>query len=139
MKKYCHSSCAGCTTNADKSKCTSCSSSLSPALTFDTINVEGLCIPTLSDANYPRTTFLTSIDKESVIGQEYLQSVIFNGLNRSTVTTSLSSILFTTRNMINFDTLTSTSDVTFNLLGIGFNHHKAYVRLNAYAACSTLN
>lgn len=36
--QYCHSSCGGCTTKADKSKCTSCSSTFVPALSFLSIS-----------------------------------------------------------------------------------------------------
>ena len=105
--QYCHSSCSGCTTKADRTKCTSCASGFSTALTFDTITGEGLCVPTLSDTNYPRTHFVTSIDKNSVIGQGFLQSVVFNGINRTTSGTLLSSILFNTGIFLNFDILTS--------------------------------
>jgi hypothetical protein len=108
-------------------------------LTFDTITGEALCTPTLTNANYGRTTFLTSIDKDSVIDQGYLQSVTFNGSIRSTSGTALSAILFTTGNMINFDKLTSTNDVTFNFFNLGLNHYKVYARFNAYAGCGTKN
>ena len=38
--------------------------------------------------------------------------------------------------MINFATLTSSNTVTFNLFNLGFNHHKVFVRLNAFSTCS---
>ena len=41
--------------------------------------------------------------------------------------------------MLNFDTLSSSAEVTFNLVNVGFNHHMIFFRLNTYAACvSTL-
>jgi hypothetical protein len=66
---------------ADKSKCTSCGSGLNPSLTFNTIVGSGICIPNPSNTDYPKLSFLTSIDRNSIIGQGYLQSVVFNGLN----------------------------------------------------------
>lgn len=40
--------------------------------------------------------------------------------------------------MLNFDTLTS-NEVTFNLINLGLNHHKVFVRLNADAQCFSLD
>lgn len=128
--QYCHSSCGACTTKADKNKCTSCSSGFTPALTFGAISGEGQCVPDVADTNYPRTQLLISIDKDSVIGQGNLQSVIFNGVNRSTSGTVLSSILFNKGNLFNFDSLTS-NEVTFNLFNLGINHHKVFFKVNA--------
>ncbi len=91
-------------------------------------------MPLQSDSNYPKTSFLFSIDKDSVIGQNYLQSVVMNGVNRTTVGTALSSLLFNTGVVVNFDGLTS-NDVTFNLYNLGINHHKVFVRLNAESNC----
>jgi hypothetical protein len=39
--------------------------------------------------------------------------------------------------MLNFDTLTSKAEVTFNLINVGFNHHMVLIRLNAFAACAS--
>ncbi len=128
--QYCHSSCSACTIKADRSKCTGCASGFTPALTYETLNPVGLCVPNVSDSTYPNVKFLTSIDKDSVIGQGYLQSVIYNGINKTTFGTSLSSILFKTGNLLNFDSLVST-DVTFNLINLGINHHKLFIRFNA--------
>ncbi len=82
---------------------------------------------------------ITSIDKDSIIGQGYLKSVIINGVNKIAIGTTLSSIAFKSGNMINFDTLTSGNDITFNLFNLGLNHHKIYVRLNAKASCASHN
>ena len=41
--------------------------------------------------------------------------------------------------MLNFDSLTSTSEVTFNFFNLGANHHKIFIRFNAYASCSGHN
>ena len=38
LTKYCHSSCGSCFVKGDKLKCTSCSSGLTPSLTFDSIS-----------------------------------------------------------------------------------------------------
>lgn len=38
--------------------------------------------------------------------------------------------------MIDFATLTSSNTVNFNLFNLGFNHHKVFVRLNAFSTCS---
>ncbi len=80
---------------------------------------------------------LTIIDKESIIGGDYLKSVIYNGGSFSVQGTKISSVLFTTGSMLNFDTLTSTAEVTFNLANVGFNHHMVFIRLNAFAACAS--
>ena len=45
-------------------------------------------------------------------------------------------MLFTEGNLLNFDILTS-NEVIFNLKDLGVNHHKIFVRLNAFAACSS--
>ena len=87
--KYCHSSCGGCTTKGDKSKCTSCSSGFSPVLSYVNINVEGLCTPITSDTNYPNIKLLTTIDKNTLIDGNYLQSIIYNGGSFSTIGTKL--------------------------------------------------
>jgi len=68
-----------------------------PALTFEALGgSSGLCIPNVSNTNYPIVKLLTSIDKNSIIGQGYLQNVVFNGISQSTVGISLGSILFKT-------------------------------------------
>jgi hypothetical protein len=82
--KYCHSSCGACTTKGDRNKCTSCTSGFTPALTYVSINVEGLCTPLITNSNYPNIKVLTVIDKETVLGTGYLQSVIYNGGSFST-------------------------------------------------------
>ena len=99
--------------------------------------MEGLCTPLTSDANYPNIKLLAIIDKETTIGGDYLQSVIYNGGSFSTQGTKLSTTLFTSGSMLNFDTLTSAAEVTFNLVNLGFNHHIVFIRLNAFAACAS--
>jgi hypothetical protein len=102
------------------------------------LNPAGPCVPDIDDSTYPNMVFLTSIDKNSVIGQGFLQSVVFAGTSKSTVGTQLSSILFNAGELLNFDAITP-SEVTFNLYNMGLNHHKVFVRINAFSSCSNAN
>lgn len=55
LSRYCDSSCAGCTTKADSTKCTSCGFTALSALTFTSFSpaTEGSCIPVITNTNYP--------------------------------------------------------------------------------------
>jgi hypothetical protein len=122
-------------------KCRTCSNSFSPPLTFITIstNADALCVPYLTDINYPRTYLLTSIDVTSIIGQGYLQSIAINGVNKTSTNTTLSSIVFNTGNLLNFDTLTAGNEVGFNLFNLGINHYKVFAKIVVSASCPTKN
>jgi hypothetical protein len=63
-------------------------------LSFGATGGAGLCVPNVADTDLPNMHFLTSIDKNTVLGQDYLQSVVFSGANYSASGTILSSILF---------------------------------------------
>lgn len=77
---------------------------------------------------------LGTIDNNSIIGSNILDSIKMNGQIVSSPGIGLNSILFKAGQMINFDTLTA-SDVTFNLKNLDYDHKKVYVRLNAMTTC----
>ena len=51
---------------------------------------------------------------------------------------ALSEIIFNEGELINFD-IFSSSSLTFGISNLGYNHYKAYFRVNGYSSCSGLN
>jgi hypothetical protein len=133
----CSSTCASCTITDDPYSCTSCSSSLTNGLTYETFSGTGSCIPDISDPNYPNLQLLQIVDSNTNIGTSYLKSVTFNGITNSTNNTNIGSILYNPK-LIAFHSLTSPV-VTFSFSGIGFDHYKVYVRLSVSSTCSGHN
>jgi hypothetical protein len=95
----------------------------------------GSCVPNSSNTYYPNMYYLTSIDRTTIVEMGYLKSAIFGGTLYESNGTALSSILFKSGNFLDFDSLTTSSAVTFNLFNIGFNHYKVFVRFNAKTSC----
>jgi hypothetical protein len=90
LLKFCHSSCGSCTGTdlADKNKCATCSTGLS--LDFETLVGKAPCIPDIKDLSTPNIEFVSSIDKDSVIGSGILKSITFNGQKLTAPGTKLS-------------------------------------------------
>jgi hypothetical protein len=107
-----------------------------PDLDFGSFLVKGQCIPDIADAQIPNLYFMYSIDKSSRLGTSYLKTLTKDSTLFSMSNTAISTLIYNNAELINFDLFTSSSTVRFGFSDLGFNHHKVYIRLNAYSSCS---
>jgi hypothetical protein len=135
-QEFCYSTCqsSSCISSANKTSCTLCSSTKLSGLTFVSFSGSGSCVPDVYDATYPNIVFFSSIDKSSVLGNSSLKTITKNAIKYSTVNTSVSSLIYNSVNLINFDLLTANS-IQFSFVGLGYDHYNIYLRLNAYCGC----